>query len=223
MALPSPRPTSAASPRPSAFSIEATCTYVEFAARTFLLPAALWLLAADRCGAEPVLVGRILIGGPSDNGVDTGFGYYPGGHGFVPGYGYYPDPYFVNSPQIAINFWKWKGPPPVLATPAAIDPDAGVPASAAVLRVRVPADAEVWVSGDPTTQRGEQRRFITPPLEGGRNQGYELRARWTEGGKTVERTEDVRVHPGDRLTVDFLAAPEDAPERLGPPHKVDGR
>ncbi len=78
-------------------------------------------------------------------------------------------------------------------------------ASAAVLRVRVPADAKVWVSGAATTQRGELRRFITPPLEAGRNQGYELRARWTEGGKPVERTEAVRVHPGDRLTVDFLS------------------
>ena len=187
--------------------------------RTFLLPAALWLLTAGPCGAGPVLVGRILIGGPSDNGVDTGFGYYPGDHGFVPGYGTYPDPYFVNSPQIAINYWKWKGPPPVAAAPAVIDPDA--PPTAAVLRVHVPAGAEVWVSGDATTQRGEVRRFITPPLEAGRNQGYELRARWTEGGKPVERTEDVRVHPGDRLTVDFLAPPE--PERLGPPRQVDGR
>ncbi len=174
-----------------------------FAVPMFLLTA-LWLSPAGRCGAEPVLVGRILIGGPSDAEVDTGFGYYPSGHGFVNGYGSYPDYYYVNSPQIAINYWKWKGPPPVVAAPVA-DPDAGVPAAAAVLRVRVPADAEVWVEGDATTQRGELRRFITPPLEAGRNQGYALRACWMKGGKPVERTEDVRVHPGDRLTVDFLA------------------
>ncbi len=173
------------------------------AAGTFILASFLGLPAADRCGAEPVLVGRILIGGPSDAEVDTGFGYYPSGHGFVNGYGYYPDYYYVNSPQIAINSYKWRGPPPVVAP--VVDPDAGVEASAAVLRVRVPADAKVWVSGAATTQRGELRRFITPPLEAGRNQGYELRARWTEGGKPVERTEAVRVHPGDRLTIDFLA------------------
>jgi uncharacterized protein (TIGR03000 family) len=175
--------------------------------RTFFLSAVLLLLAAGRCGAEPVLVGRIIIGGASDAEVDTGFGYYPSGHGFVSGYGYYPDYYYVHSPQIVVDSWKWKGPPPVAAAPV-VDPDAGVPATAAVLRVRVPADAEVWIAGDPTTQRGELRRFITPPLEAGRNQGYALRARWMEGGKTIERTDDVRVHPGDRLTVDFLAAPQ---------------
>ena len=72
-------------------------------AATFVLASLLGLLTADRCGAEPVLVGRILIGGPSDAEVDTGFGYYPSGHGFVNGYGAYPDYYYVNSPQIAIN------------------------------------------------------------------------------------------------------------------------
>ncbi|HVS35606.1 MAG TPA: TIGR03000 domain-containing protein [Gemmataceae bacterium] len=172
----------------------------------FLLPAALCLLTTGRCAGQPVLAGRILIGGPSNAEVDTGFGYYPSGHGFVNGYGYYSDYYYVNSPQIAIDYYKWKGPPPVAVAPV-VDPGADVPATAAVLRVHVPADAEVWVSGDATTQRGEQRRFITPPLEAGRNQGYTLRARWMEGGKPVERTEDVRVHPGDRLTVDFLAPP----------------
>jgi uncharacterized protein (TIGR03000 family) len=192
------------------------------AARTIFLPAILCLLAAGRCSAEPVLVGRILIGGPSDAEVDTGFGYYPSGHGFVNGYGTYPDYYYVNSPQIVINSWKWRGSPPVAAAPV-VDPDAGVPTAAAVLRVRVPTDAEVWVSGEATTQRGDMRRFITPPLEAGRNQGYTLRARWTEGGKAVERSEDVRVHPGDRLTVDFLAPPEDQPEHLGPPRQAVGR
>jgi uncharacterized protein (TIGR03000 family) len=185
-----------------------------------ILAFAAWLtVTGGRAAAQPFRFGRILIGGPSDNGVDTGWGNYPGGNGFVPGYGAYPDPYYVNSPQLAIDFWKWRGPR--VAPPVVVDPDAGAPESAAVLRVRVPADAEVWVSGSPTKQRGELRRFITPPLQPGRNEGYELRARWTEGGKPVERTETVRVHPGDRITVDFLTPPDE--EHLGPPQKADGR
>jgi uncharacterized protein (TIGR03000 family) len=183
-----------------------------------LLPAVVLLLASGRASAEPFRFGRILIGGPSTNGVDTGFGYYPGDHGFVPGYGYYPDPYFVNAPQVSIDSWRWRGP---RAVPPAPDPDAGVPETAALLRLRVPADAEVWISGDPTTQRGELRRFVTPPLEAGKNQGYTIRARWTEDGKAVERTEVVRVHPGDRLTVDFLAPPNDGPTPLPPPQKLN--
>ena len=188
-----------------------------------LLAVASLLLAGGRTPAQPVIVGRILIGGPSDNGVDTGQAYYPGGNGFVPGYGTYPDPYYVNSPQIVINSWKWKGTHAVPPTPPpAVDPDAGVADSAAVLRVRVPADAEVWVSDSPTAQKGEMRRFITPPLDAGRNQGYEVRARWRQDGKPVERTEVVRVHPGDRLTVDFLPVPEQIPAPLDLPRKAGG-
>ena len=187
------------------------------AARRLALAAPLFaivsfFLGSGRAAAQPVIVGRILIGGPSDNGVDTGQAYYPGSNGFVPGYGTYPDPYYVNSPQIVINSWKWRGPPAVApAAPPTADLDAGVPAAAAVVRVRVYADAEVWFSDDPTKQRGELRRFITPPLETGRNQGYEVRARWMRDGKAVERTELVRVHPGDRLTVDFLPEAEPIP------------
>ena len=189
-----------------------------------LLAFASLLAGGGRAAAQPVLIGRILIGGPSDNGVDTGQAYYPGGNGFVPGYGTYPDPYYVNSPQIVINSWKWRGPQAVVQPPSApaADPDAGVTASAAVVRVRVPTDAEVWFSDDPTTQRGELRRFITPPLEAGRNQGYEVRARWRQDGKSVERTEVVRVHPGDRLTVDFLPAPEQIPAPRDLPGKAGG-
>ena len=159
--------------------------------------------------------------------MDTGQAYYPGSNGFVPGYGYYPDPYYVNSPQLAINFYKWKGthavPPPEPVAPVAADPDAGVAAAAAVLRMRVPADAEVWVSDSPTVQKGELRRFITPPLEAGRtNQGYEIRARWRQDGKPLERTQVVRVHPGDRLTVDFLPTPERIPAPLDLPRKAGG-
>ena len=83
-----------------------------FAPTVSLLATAMLLIASGRATAQPVIVGRILIGGPSDAEVDTGFGYYPSGHGFVNGYGYYPDYYYVNSPQIAINYYKWKGAPP---------------------------------------------------------------------------------------------------------------
>jgi uncharacterized protein (TIGR03000 family) len=184
--------------------------------------AALLLFWPDRVAGEPILVGRIIIGGPSNDEIDPGWGNYPSGHGFVNGYGFYPDYDYVTAPQIVINRWKWRGPPPAALPPLA-EPDIGVPATAALLRVRVPADAEVWISDEPTRQRGELRRFVTPPLEAGRNQGYTVRARWTEGGRPVERTEVVRVHPGDRLMVDFLSPPEDAPASLGVPRKLNGR
>ena len=183
---------------------------------------ALLLFWPGRAAAQPAIIGRLIIGGPSNDEIDPGWGNYPSGHGFVSGYGSYPDPYFVNAPQIVINRWRQRALPPAALPPVA-DPDAGVPATAALLRVHVPADAEVWISDEPTKQRGELRRFVTPPLEAGRNQGYAVRARWTEDGRPVERTEMVRVHPGDRITVDFLSPPEDAPASLGPPRRLDRR
>jgi uncharacterized protein (TIGR03000 family) len=178
---------------------------------------------APACPAQVILYGgRITIGGPTDNEVSTGFGNYPGGNGFVPGYGYAPD-YSRNWPTLreALEAKRAGGhgpagvagyvagrdsarlltAPPVLTEPAA--PDAS-----AVLQVRVPADAEVWFSGNPTTQRGDFRPFVTPPLPSGRSCRYEIRARWAENGTVIDRTQTVRVHPGDRLTVDFVPPAE---------------
>jgi len=47
------------------------------------------------------------------------------------------------------------------------------------LRVRVPADATVWIDGDPTQQTGPERDFLTPPLEPG-TYTYTLKGRWMQ-------------------------------------------
>ena len=49
--------------------------------------------------------------------------------------------------------------------PGSADPEPEVPAAAALFRVRVPADAEIWFSGQETTQRGPYRLFVTPQME----------------------------------------------------------
>jgi uncharacterized protein (TIGR03000 family) len=73
----------------------------------------------------------------------------------------------------------------------------------AKLDVRVPADAEVWVEGHKTAQTGPDRVYLSPPLEPGREYLYDVRARWTEGEKPVDRTQTVRVRAGQRLPVAF--------------------
>ncbi len=78
------------------------------------------------------------------------------------------------------------------------------------LQVLVPADAEVWLNGNPTTQRGEQRLFESPALAPGRDYQYEVRARWTEGGRAVDQTRTVVVRANARVGVDFSRA-EPAP------------
>jgi uncharacterized protein (TIGR03000 family) len=73
----------------------------------------------------------------------------------------------------------------------------------AAITVLVPADAALFFDGDPTAEKGAERRFVTPPLEVGKKYHYEIRVRWQEGGKTVERTRKVAVSGGARVRVDF--------------------
>lgn len=127
----------------------------------------------------------------------------------APGYGYYPY-YSYNWPSLreALALKRAGLTPcdvPRAPGPAVLPPPV-VPADSApaALRVLVPADAELWIGDSPTAQRGAERQFVTPPLEGGRHLVYQLRARWTEQGRGVERARTVPVFPGDRVTVDFL-------------------
>jgi uncharacterized protein (TIGR03000 family) len=73
----------------------------------------------------------------------------------------------------------------------------------ASLTVIVPADAEVFLDGDPTTETGTERRFVTPPLTVGGRYSYTVRARWQEGGNTVEQSRKVQITGGAKASVDF--------------------
>jgi len=186
-----------------------------------------------------VLTGAARAGGPGP-WFDIGIGPYrdprytntegniPGTpRNLAPAYGYYPY-YSYNWPSLREALaLKRAGLTPcdVPRGPAlsALPPPAspGIAAAPAALRVLVPADAELWIGDSPTTQRGAERQFVTPPLEGGRNLVYEIRARWTEYGRDVERTRTVRVFPGDRVTVDFLT-PQSGAEALPAPRRLEG-
>jgi uncharacterized protein (TIGR03000 family) len=75
---------------------------------------------------------------------------------------------------------------------------------AARLNVRLPdPEADVWVEGKRTQQRGLWREFISPPLTAEKSYTYEVRARWTENGKEREATKTVAVRPNGVATVDF--------------------
>jgi uncharacterized protein (TIGR03000 family) len=72
---------------------------------------------------------------------------------------------------------------------------------AALLRVRVPADAKVWIDGTAMTQSGEFRSYISPALEAGQNYTYQLRVQTSAG----EQSRNVTFRSGDRVNVDFRA------------------
>jgi uncharacterized protein (TIGR03000 family) len=81
---------------------------------------------------------------------------------------------------------------------------ASIPANAALVDVRIPKDAELWFSGEKTSQKGMDREFVTPELKKDRNHFYTLKARWMENGQMVEQSRRIQVTPGERVAVDFV-------------------
>jgi uncharacterized protein (TIGR03000 family) len=67
----------------------------------------------------------------------------------------------------------------------------------------VPAGAEVWFDGTKTVQTGSVRHFVSPSLPEGRDYAYQLRVRWQDGGRPVDRTRRLEVRAGDRITLGY--------------------
>ena len=138
----------------------------------------------------------------------SGYGYYrPQGYfnnrGFLPGaYGFVSDYY---PSELSGTY----GEPRRIS---AYQPD---DQGAARINVQVPATAELWVDGTKTTQRGERRQYISPPLNAGQEYSYEVRAAWTENGQAVDQTRKVRFQAGDSVTVNFTTSPPQGANATG--------
>lgn len=135
-------------------------------------------------------------------GIGIGPSYYPWLYGDYYGgrYDYGSDYSFYGVPFVYYTSPLYPALPPpdqVLAAPRRTG-------NTAVLSVRVPEGAELWFDGQPTRQTGPVREFESPPLRPGRDYAYEVRARWTENGQSVERDRTVTVRAGDRLNIDLL-------------------
>jgi uncharacterized protein (TIGR03000 family) len=79
----------------------------------------------------------------------------------------------------------------------------------------VPADAEVFFDGDPTTQTGPSRHYTTPALEVGKMYSYKVLVRWQKEGKTLERSCIVSMSGSDHVNVNFFidkGVPAKSPE-----------
>lgn len=153
------------------------------------------------------------VGSTPYDSINTGHGNYPGSPGFIPGYGYYPGP--------GPDHYPWMDGP---GTPfdrrqlAPAFPDAlpaGVlapvparqtlpPPGAALIIVKVPAEAELWFDGSKTSQGGSYRQFVTPPLSAGSNHSYTLRARWRLKDVELTRVAEIWVAPDGTFTANFL-------------------
>jgi uncharacterized protein (TIGR03000 family) len=80
----------------------------------------------------------------------------------------------------------------------------GPPADAALVIVKLPDDAELWIDDARTVQEGSYRRFVTPALEPGHQFFCTLRVRWHIKDADLTRVEKVHVERGESVTVNFL-------------------
>jgi uncharacterized protein (TIGR03000 family) len=75
----------------------------------------------------------------------------------------------------------------------------------ALMAVRVPdANAEVFIDGRTTQQRGTEREFVTPPLE---SKGtYAVRVRWRDDSGMHDVMRNITVTPGSTARTDFAVS-----------------
>jgi len=140
-------------------------------------------------GYYPWGLGRSLWGG-----YGYPYGRYYGG--YYDTYPYYDNGYYYRTPSYSV---------PSYSAPMANAP-APVPDNAALIDVRVPSNAQVWIDDQKTNQTGSMREFVTPSLNPGQDYSYDIRARWTENGQPMETQRKVTFHAGDRLAVNMLTA-----------------
>jgi uncharacterized protein (TIGR03000 family) len=69
----------------------------------------------------------------------------------------------------------------------------------ATLTLQLPVAAEVWLNGTPVGGTASEQHVLTSPvLKPGENFTFDIKARWTTGGKTYEATRSVTLAPGDK-------------------------
>jgi uncharacterized protein (TIGR03000 family) len=65
------------------------------------------------------------------------------------------------------------------------------------------ANAEVFIEGNKTEQKGKSRRFVSAAIPEGRTRTYKFTARWKEKGTEVERTRKVTLRAGQHKVIQF--------------------
>jgi uncharacterized protein (TIGR03000 family) len=125
--------------------------------------------------------------------------FYTGTWGYRHSWGNYPygfHDYGLNNYGSAPTTSQYSGYyPPEEWTPS--------PTNAAEVEITVPPDATLWFDGVLTRQTGARRGFVSPPLTPGQNYTYEVHARWTQDGRTVDRTRTIRVRANTQTEADL--------------------
>jgi len=79
----------------------------------------------------------------------------------------------------------------------------------ATLTLQLPASGEVWLNGKRTSESSSEEHVLTSPvLKTGERYVFDLKARWTAGGKTYETTRLVTVGTGDKSRIIIVSGTE---------------
>jgi uncharacterized protein (TIGR03000 family) len=198
------------------------------------MAAAALLLAASPAQAQH----RGYYGGVYQHGFYAGYhGYYPPHYGIYH-YGpvYYPRyvaPYWgynlSYAPRYYVpSYYSYGYPalgyqalyPSTSSAALATAPTAPAgPDQVTQFEVRVPANAEVWFSGEKETEIGTVRILNSPLLPSGMVYFYDVRARWMEDGRVMDQTQRVVFHAGERVTVSFAGKAQSEVQTLPAPEK----
>jgi uncharacterized protein (TIGR03000 family) len=141
------------------------------------------------------------------------FGLYSNNTGGFPRYGSMPYPSYLHPSYSRLDYGPGFYPYPrtIKAGPDTIFDEAPrarpMPPPrdlTALLSLRVPRAAEVFINDDKSPQTGSYRMFVTPPLPPGETKTYYVKIRWTQDGKTIERSKKIELHSGEVLRYDYL-------------------
>lgn len=125
-------------------------------------------------------------------GYGMGYGGY-GNWNYAPGYTYtYPGYTYGNGMRLQSNQAFY---PPQAASQSS-------PNEVHLMVVVPKSDAQIFIDGRQTQQRGFEREFVSE-MKPGSSGTYHIKARWNQSGQTHEETRDVRVRPGQWQVVDF--------------------
>jgi len=137
---------------------------------------------------------------PSYYGYSYNPGYYVSGYSVSPSYNYAPAYAYSAQPQ---TYYPNQITPSAASTQQSLYYDPQPTDNTARIHVLVPADAQVWVGGDLTTQTGSDRTFSSPAIQPGKAYTYEVKARWMKEGEPVEQTKQIQVKANETTTVNF--------------------
>lgn len=145
-------------------------------------------------------------GSPNATRPINGYSFFPSpyyyGYGLNYGYSYIEPPYYYEPVR-----------PVVVGVPSVPQPPEPTIVLAnefpATLIVQFPAAADVWLNGKEVKgEAAEERTLTSPVLMPGASFAFEVKGRWTHGGKTYEANRTVKLGGGDRSRLIVVSGTE---------------